>query len=213
MNTKADTSRANGARSNGPATEEGKAKSSLNAIKHGLTSNKVVVLQNENPEDYARLAADFADTFQPANLAEGSLVQEMVNSQWKRLRAEAIETGLMDLALCAIEPELGKTFDGEVDESIKIALAYRKNFENNARALANIERQIVRLSRLFQRSHDKLKELQEDRKREERERAEKDEQTAKTEARTQQPNIVEMPAKPAQDTIFPNEPGKEPDAA
>ena len=213
MLNRSETSRANGARSNGPATEEGKAKSSLNAIKHGLTSNKVVVLQNENPEDYARLAADFADTFQPANLAEGSLVQEMINAQWKRVRAEAIETGLMDLALCAVEPELGKTFEGEVDESIKIALAYRKNFENNARALANIERQIVRLSRMFQKSHDKLKELQEDRKREERERAGQAEQTAKTEARTAQPHIVEMPAKPAQDTIFPNEPGKAPDAA
>ena len=34
----------------GPRTEQGKARSSQNATKHGLRSNKMFVLQNENPE-------------------------------------------------------------------------------------------------------------------------------------------------------------------
>jgi hypothetical protein len=228
MNHRADTSRANGARSQGPLSDSGKATSSLNAIKHGLTSNKLIVLQNENPNDYAQLAASFADTFQPVNFAEGALVQEMINAQWKRMRAEAIETALLDLALCALEPKLSSTFEGPVDHTVRIALAYRDNCENGGRALANIERQIVRLSRMFQKAHSKLKELQQDRKREEAEQRQQAEaerrqaaeaaaarakQTAKPAARSGGPAIVEMPAKPAEKPIFPNEPGTSPGAA
>ena len=49
--TKTESSRINGARSQGPKTEEGKRRSSLNAVTHGLLSNGVV-LQHESQETF-----------------------------------------------------------------------------------------------------------------------------------------------------------------
>ena len=48
---RAETARANGAKSQGPKTEEGKAVSSQNATKHGLRS-KNIVLKDEDPQEY-----------------------------------------------------------------------------------------------------------------------------------------------------------------
>ncbi len=193
-----DTSRFNGAKSNGPVTSEGKAKSSLNAVKHGLTSSRIVVMQNESTEDYAKLVSGFVDTFKPATEPEICLVEEMANAQWKRRRAERIETALLDLSLNEIEPKLDTVFDGPVDEDTKLALAYR-DAHHSDKTMANLERHVVRLSRQFQRAHDKLTELQEIRKQE----AEKDakvsleEQTATAEKAQNTGKITNFQNEPA----------------
>lgn len=57
-------SRINGARSRGPRTPEGKARSSQNALKHGLRAQKLVLLKDED-------AAEFQDL-------EGALMAELV---------------------------------------------------------------------------------------------------------------------------------------
>ena len=184
---RAESSRANGARSNGPATDEGKAKSSLNSIKHGLTSSRLVVLPDESVSAYQDLAADYADTFLPANQVEAGQVQIMINSIWKRQRAEAMETAILTIGLAAAEKNLDQKFQGEIDTTARLALAYCESYGHPSRALANLERQTTRLSREFHRAHDKLKELQADRK------------LAESETR-------ETPANPAETADFPNEP-------
>src|SRR5207253_2064195 len=49
---RSDTARANGAKSHGPATAEGCAKSSRNAVKHGLFSRNPLVLECETDDDF-----------------------------------------------------------------------------------------------------------------------------------------------------------------
>ena len=51
---KTQTARANGAKSKGPVTPEGRAKSSLNATRHGLSS-KITVMPAESPEEFKAL--------------------------------------------------------------------------------------------------------------------------------------------------------------
>ena len=67
--------RANGARSEGPATEEGKAKSARNAVKHGLTSN-VLIHTTESREKMDELQA-YRDEYQPQGQTETDLVDEL----------------------------------------------------------------------------------------------------------------------------------------
>ncbi len=206
MKSAKQSARENGARSNGPVTPEGKAKSALNAITHGLTSARRVVLQFESFEEYEKLVAGFVETFQPVGEPEICLVEEMANAQWKRRRAESIETALLDLSLASLEPKLPEIFDGEVDAGMKIALAYR-DANHGDKSFTNIERQIVRLSRLFQRSHDKLIELQTLRKLAEQEAREAEEAARRAEeAEKAAAEAAKNPAKPAKIVILQNEP-------
>ena len=72
-------SRQNGGKSTGPKTPEGKAISSMNALRHGLTA-KAILLTNENPEAYTKLADAYYEKFQPADDVERDLVDTMVIS-------------------------------------------------------------------------------------------------------------------------------------
>ena len=49
---KSETARINGAKSRGPATEAGKATSSQNAIKHGMTAHDTYILECERADEY-----------------------------------------------------------------------------------------------------------------------------------------------------------------
>ena len=61
-----DAARRNGAKSHGPKTPEGKAISSMNALRHGLTA-QAILLTNENSEAFQTLAAAYYEKFQPAD--------------------------------------------------------------------------------------------------------------------------------------------------
>ena len=56
-NARAEASRRNGARSRGPKTEEGKARSAQNALKHGMRAQQHLVLPDEDGAEFADLEA------------------------------------------------------------------------------------------------------------------------------------------------------------
>jgi hypothetical protein len=59
-NLRSRTSAINGARSKGPTSLEGKARSARNAEKHGMYSG-AVVLHHESKEEFARLRDSYSD--------------------------------------------------------------------------------------------------------------------------------------------------------
>ena len=91
-------SRANGARSRGPVTPEGKKRSSINAIRHGLLAN-CVVLECEDPEIFRTLLQQHVDRLQPADDLEFGMIEEMVSAYWRMRRGWAIETRTIDKAM------------------------------------------------------------------------------------------------------------------
>src|SRR5713226_9683348 len=76
---KIDSARANGAKSHGPITEEGRKKSSMNALKHGLTA-RTVVLSNEKDDEYTVLVDSYVQDLQPTDSVEMDHVVEMANA-------------------------------------------------------------------------------------------------------------------------------------
>src|SRR5579884_1032612 len=82
----------------GPVTPEGKAISSRNAIKHGLSSPRPV-LPHENQSEYDALLASLQNEFQPDGAYEHFLIRQMTDAQWKLARAAKIETALFERML------------------------------------------------------------------------------------------------------------------
>ena len=88
-------SRANGAKSKGPKTPEGKARSSQNGVCHGLLANSLV-LEEESKDIFTALHAEFVDEFAPSSPFESTLVGLMVAARWRCLRIWGMETSALD---------------------------------------------------------------------------------------------------------------------
>jgi len=106
---KAEISRQNGAKSKGPVTEEGKAKSRLNALKsgdHATTLSMFVpphsaVICNEDRHKYAHLMDELLAIYQPVNSLAVSIVQSIAVARWELARLRACVTMHWNSALLA----------------------------------------------------------------------------------------------------------------
>jgi hypothetical protein len=92
---RSETARANGAMSHGPATPEGRARSSRNSLRHGFTA-KAVVLEAESRQEYQALLDSFLDRFRPADAVEQELVETMAAARWRLRRLAFIESTILD---------------------------------------------------------------------------------------------------------------------
>jgi len=153
--TKIDSARANGAKSHGPKTEEGRQKSSRNALKHGLYSSSVV-LNTEPRKQYNEMLDAYLLELQPQGPVELDLVEEMVAAKWRQRRLRAIESELLDEEMNDVEVwfrDRGK----EYNNLSVLTRAYRRQAEI---ALALLTRHEARLERAYSRALKNLLELQ-----------------------------------------------------
>lgn len=79
----------------GPNTPEGKARSSQNAVKHGLLSS-VVLLYHEDAEELNAHAAKLRERYQPVGYDEELLVDRIIAGYWQLRRAFRAETAAMN---------------------------------------------------------------------------------------------------------------------
>jgi hypothetical protein len=114
-----DRKRSGGA-GGGPRSREGKAVSSLNALRHGLTSAKARLLEWENPREFNALRDELVIELQPEGMVEAMLVDRITWCAWRLRRAVRIEQLLMGAApgapVIRVEwcDNLGEGEDGEV---------------------------------------------------------------------------------------------------
>jgi len=85
---------ANAQNSTGPRTEAGKATSSRNALKHGLTA-QTALMPDEDAQVHACFLAGMLDSYDPFNAAETALVEEMIDIQWRLRRASRFEVRIL----------------------------------------------------------------------------------------------------------------------
>jgi hypothetical protein len=138
--------RANSRHSTGPRTDSGKQRSSLNALRHGLTAASAL-LPSEDQAAFDAHRRGFFDEYQPATPTETQLTQELVDTSWRLNRIPLLEAALLDRA--ANPP----TDQARIDFDIVDA----------HRALATLGLHYQRLSRQFQKSLDTLRDIQADR--------------------------------------------------
>ncbi len=81
---------ANAQLSRGPVTQAGKARSSQNAYRHGLTARKIVIDEEDLPL-YQEHVQAFLDRYQPQSIDERALVQIIADSHWRIDRAMSTE--------------------------------------------------------------------------------------------------------------------------
>ena len=82
-----EQARRNGALAAGTKSPEGVKKSSMNALRHGLTA-KSLVLATESQEQFDELLKNYVEFYDPNNTIELDLVHDMVAARW-RLSAAA----------------------------------------------------------------------------------------------------------------------------
>jgi len=72
--------------SKGPKTKEGKAKSKMNALKHGLTA-KELILPGENEKQFKELRKALKREYKPETATQQVCFRQVVQSAWCLLRA------------------------------------------------------------------------------------------------------------------------------
>jgi hypothetical protein len=123
---RAEASRRNGARSRGPKTPEGKARSARNALKHGMRAQKYVVLPQEDAAAFQAHEAALNDELAPDGVLQNILVQRIARAAWRLERAERLEVEVLEFrGYGGARPGLALIRDGNGTRSVETLLRYR----------------------------------------------------------------------------------------
>jgi hypothetical protein len=85
--SRAEASRRNGCKSNGPRTPAGKARSRYNALKHGMTA-QTELLPGEDPAEFAEFRERLHHDLAGRNQLEETLIDHIARAVWRARRAE-----------------------------------------------------------------------------------------------------------------------------
>ena len=150
---------ANAQLSTGPTSETGKTKSSLNAVKTGLTG-RTVLLPTEDAALYETHVSQFMKSHAPSGDDERNLVQSLADTEWRLLRIPALEMGVYAVGRL----EFAELFANE-DLAVRKHLIEAKVFIAYQRQLNNLSIQESRLRRQRDKDTAALRELQQERQR------------------------------------------------
>jgi hypothetical protein len=154
---KSETARINGAKSHGPHTTEGKAKSSTNSRTHGLAA-KYARLPNESAEEFQLLFDDYVDQFHPQTAVETELVEMMVIARCRLRRLLAIETHLFEVEISRRDKQIDREF-ANLGEDPRLAWVFQK-LADNGQSIALLIRYEGSINRSYEKALKQLLLLQ-----------------------------------------------------
>jgi hypothetical protein len=137
-----DSSRANGAKSRGPVTPEGRARSRAARLTHGLTSADLLI-NGESQEEFNAFREEYLADYQPQTRPQFDLVDQLVAIRWRLNRVIALQGALMDIQIERQQPEIDREFEG--GGGIRAAIAYQ-HLCDDSRGLESLHRREARLS-------------------------------------------------------------------
>ena len=146
--------------STGPRTIEGQRASSLNAVRHGLTS-QLVVFPNEDLAPYEKFKVDLIRELRPQGTIEHMLADNIVNTQWRIERAVKAEANTLALGhFDAVPTLIAQVENPERRSALVEALAWEtreKGLRNIQRHEARLQRQLVQLLAEFRAQQKRRK--------------------------------------------------------
>ena len=147
--------RANSQHSTGPRTETGKAKSSLNAVKTGLTGQTVVLPTDDAVAYQAHIHRHFAK-YSPLTDDENTLVQAVADTSWRLLRIAPLEAGIYSIG----HRQFANEFNDEDNPATRAALIRTQTMLHYRRDLSNLAFQERRLRNHLEKDTAQLETLQ-----------------------------------------------------
>jgi hypothetical protein len=154
--SKAESSRINGAHSNGPSSTQGKLNSANARLKHGAYSKRIL-MDCESEEGYDFFKSTFVNLFLPADPFEAECVESMVTARWRIRRLEATEASNLNIALAANKEKVAETFEAidivheravavqdqmaALDANTRVQERLHRIYDRNFKLLANYRKQ------------------------------------------------------------------------
>jgi hypothetical protein len=148
---------ANAQLSTGPRTPEGKAKSSLNAVKSALTG-RTVLLPSDDVAEYQSFCDSFEQELRPVGQQENELAQSIADSYWRIRRIGTLEMAIFAQGYI----QFADQFDNQAPEARR-GLIELHTFLHYEKQLRNLQLQEARLQRRREKDTVELRQLQKDR--------------------------------------------------
>jgi ribulose bisphosphate carboxylase small subunit len=134
-------------RSTGPRTPEGKARSSQNATKHGLSAKSLTVLPHEQAE-FENYQNELIDQIKPTEGLQADLCRQLVHAGWSLVRLEHFELQILEQGNPFDSPEA----QAKLDRLERYRASHRRAY---VRILADI-RKLQTDDMLWATTHDNI---------------------------------------------------------
>src|ERR1017187_3588824 len=157
-----EANRRNAQKSTGPTTEAGKRRSSLNALRHGLTG-QVVVLPEEEIEAFTKFAPPIAEGLETVGALEIQLAEMYTGFLWRINRAGSVEDNMFGLGHME---QVAENLNIDHPEAHNAA-THAKTFRNEYKAFDRIGLYPQRLVNKPNKTLKQLKDIQAERRRRE----------------------------------------------
>ena len=146
---KAQANRRNALKSTGPKTPEGKSAVRLNALRHGLRSEEIL-LPGEDEEALRELDEYLRAELQPVGELENLLIDRVVAAYWRLRRLGRVEAGIF------IQESFGDVGDSDAS---KLGLSFIRD-GNGANAFSKLSRYEASIERGLYKALHELQRLQ-----------------------------------------------------
>jgi hypothetical protein len=157
-------SAANSAKSTGPLTPEGKARSAQNALRHGILAESIV-LDDESVDNFRAILAALQEELQPAPGIESRFIETMALAEWRRLRLLCLEKDQLTIEIRRQQALSGLNGEPAADAT---ALAFRA-LADQSRVHELLNRYEARFDRQYEHALNALRAYRTARRKDERE--------------------------------------------
>ena len=135
---KREANRQNAQKSTGPKTDAGKERSSRNAIKHAMWSQRRVQLFGESEQDFLQRYAALREYYQPVGPVEEFEVERIAQMQRRMERASRFENG----SICLLQLDVVRYKDRLHQQVVEACKGVREIFEKaNLKAMDSDDRE------------------------------------------------------------------------